>query len=189
VTEDLLAFGSADNCFKTIGNLYSPSSDISKVTASDYVVVFNLQPGTDKADAYQTSCGAACNKSQVSSATALTNEDRIQFASNTFTFESPGRRFFIIEGPVTFACDKTAGTLTRYSGYGIAATQPTPPGGTGTLLANNVNDCSITYDNVVSVANAGAGLVSLWLQLKAQDSRGTTELVSLYHTVHVSNIP
>ena len=191
VTEDLLAFGSADNCFKTIGNLYDPSSGISNVsTTTDYVVVFNLQPGTDKADAYQTSCGSACNKAKITNAVNLTNEDRIEFsAGNTFTFESPGRRFFVIEGPVTYACDKAGGTLTRYSGYAIASAQPTPPGVSAALLANNVNDCSITYDNVAGAANQGAGLVSMWLQLKMQDSRGTDETVSLYHAVHVNNAP
>jgi len=189
-TEDLIAFGSSDNCFKTIGNLYDPASGISNVsTTTDYVVVFNLQPGTDKADAYKTSCGSACNNAKITKAVNLTNEDRIEFsAGNTFTFESPGRRFFIVEGPVTYACDKTAGTLMRFSGYPIAETQ-TPPGVTGARLANNVNDCSITYDNVAGVANLGAGLVSMWLQLKMQDSRGATETVSLYHAVHVNNAP
>jgi MSHA biogenesis protein MshO len=198
VTEDLLVFGASDNCFKTIGNLYNPPAGISAVsTTSDYVVVFNLQPGTDKADAYQTSCGAACNKAKISGKAALANEDRIEFsAGNTFTYESPGRRFYIIEGPVTYACDKTLGKLTRYWGYTITAGQPTPPptlptvgGGSSALLASSVSDCSITYDNVVSVANQGAGLVSMWLQLAMQDTRGTTENVNLYHTVHVSNVP
>src|SRR5690349_17888575 len=61
-TDDPLSFGSADTCFMTIGN----SPNLAQVTTGDYVVVFNLQPGTDKADAYQTSCGSACNKSHTS---------------------------------------------------------------------------------------------------------------------------
>jgi MSHA biogenesis protein MshO len=190
VTEDLLQFGAADTCFKTIGNLYNPAANISQiVNNSDYVVVFNLQPGTDKADAYQTSCGSACNRSQVTGKANLTNEDRIQFNSNTFTYESPGRRFYVIEGPVTYACDKANGTLTRYWGYAISASQPTPPGGSTALLANNVNDCLFTYDNVVSAANMGAGLVSMWLKLRALGSDGAAEDVNLYHAVHVNNVP
>ena len=184
---DTLAFGSADTCFTSIGGIPNRSD----VTANDYVVVFNLQPGTDQADAYQTSCGSVCNKSQISATlpVAGTGGDVIKFASNTFTYESPGRRFFIIEGPVTYACDKAAGTLKRYSGYGISASQPTPPGVSGALLANGVNDCSITYDNIVGVANQGAGLVSMWLQLRMQDSTGSNQDVSLFHSVHVSNVP
>jgi MSHA biogenesis protein MshO len=185
--DDALVFGAADTCFTSIGGIPNRAD----VTASDYVVVFNLQPGTDKADAYQTSCAAACNKSQivVPLPVAGTGGDVIKFSSNTFTHESPGRRFFIIEGPVTYACDKTGGTLTRYSGYGVAATQPTPPGVAGVLLASGVNDCSFTYDNVAGAANQGAGLVSLWLKLRMQGSTGSNEDVNLYHTVHVSNVP
>jgi len=127
---------------------------------------------------------------KITSAVSLTNEDRIEFsAGNTFTYESPGRRFFIVEGPVTYECNKAAGTLSRYAGYGINDTQLTPPGGTPALLASGVSDCSFTYDNVVSVANQGAGLVSMWLQLRMQDSRGNNENVNLYHAVHVSNVP
>lgn len=185
--DDALAFGSADTCFTSIGGILNRAD----VTANDYLVVFNLQPGTDKADAYQTSCGAACNRSQIVTPLPVggTGGDVIKFSSNTFTYESPGRRFFIIEGPVTYACDKSAGTLKRYSGYGIAAAQPTPPGVTGTLLANGVNDCSFTYDNVAGAANQGAGLVSMWLKLRMQDSTGSNEDVNLYHSVHVSNVP
>jgi MSHA biogenesis protein MshO len=185
--DDALKFGAADSCFTSIGGILNRPD----VTANDYVVVFNLQPGADQADAYQTSCGSACNKSQIVTPlpVAGTGGDIIKFSSNTFTYESPGRRFFIIEGPVTYACDKSAGTLKRYSGYGIAASQPTPPGGTGALLANGVNDCSITYDNVAGAANPGAGLVSMWLKLRMLDSTSSTQDVNLYHAVHVSNVP
>lgn len=194
VTEDLLLFGAPDSCFKTIGNLYKTPSDISQIVVNkDYLVVFNLQPGTDKADAYQTSCGTACNKSLIKGRANLTDEDRIELESgttNTFTYESPGRRFYVIEGPVTYACDKSAGTLTRYWDYTIVPGQPTPPtGGSTALLASGVNDCLITYDNVVNSANMGAGLVSMWLKLRMQGSTGTNEDVNLYHAVHVNNVP
>ena len=113
---DVLIIGAADTCFKTLGDVPNITQ---VVTGSDYLVVFNLQPGTDKADAYQTTCGAVCNKSQIAAPlpVAGAGEDRITIASHSFSFESPGRRFFIIEGPVTYACAPaagTAGTLTRY---------------------------------------------------------------------------
>jgi MSHA biogenesis protein MshO len=185
---DVLSFSAADDCFKTIGNLYSPASDISKVVAGDFVVVFNLPPGTPNADAYESAAITGGNKSKVVSATnAGTGEDRIVIESQSFSFESPGRRFFIIEGPVTYACDPAAGTLTRYAGYAIAATQPTPPGVAGALLANGVTaPCTMTYDSSTAV---GAGLLTLALKLRMQDSRGTNEDVSLYHAVHVNNVP
>lgn len=187
VADDVLSFSAADTCFKTIGNLYNPASDITtKVTTNDYVVVFNLQPGTANANAYEF-VGTGGNKSKISAATNFTNEDRITFASNAFTYESPGNRFFIIEGPVTYGC--AGGTLTRYWGYTITATQtPVPPaGGNSAIMATGVTDCTFTYDT--SIAAQGAGLVTMALQLNMQDSRGTTETVSLYHAVHVNNVP
>lgn len=180
--EDVLSFGAADTCFKTLGTLPN-----LPVAASDFLVVFNLTPGTPNADAYQFS-GTGGNKSQVSAVAAGATEDRVTFASHSFPYESPGKRFFIIEGPVTYACNPAAGTLTRYWGYTIAAAQPTPPaGGSGALMASGVTDCSATYET--NVAAQSAGLVTLWLRLSMQDSRGDTESVNLYHTVHVNNVP
>ena len=185
---DVLVFGAADTCFKTIGSF----PNIAQVTTSDYVVVYNLQFGTPNADAYQFA-GTGGNKSLVSSATAGAGQDRINFASNTFTYESPGNRFFIIEGPVSYICAPSAtpgaGTLTRRWGYTISATQPTTTftGGSSALMASGVTACSMTYD--LSVTSQGAGLVTLSLQLSMQDSKGATESVNLYHTVHVNNVP
>lgn len=180
---DVLDFTAADTCFKTIGNI----PNLGQVTASDYLVVFNLQPGTANASAYEFA-GTGGNKSQISATlpVAFAGEDRITITSHAFTFESPGRRFFIIEGPVTYACDPAAGTLRRYSGYAIAPVQPTPPGGAGDLLASGVvTPCNLTYDAI----SAGAGLLTMSLKLRMLDSSGGSEDVTLYHAVHVNNVP
>lgn len=182
---DVLSFSGADTCFKTIGNI----PNLSAVTASDFVVVYNLQPGTPNADAYETA-GTGGNKSQIVAPLpiALPGEDRINITSHAFSFESPGNRFFIIEGPVSYGCDLGTGRLTRYWGYPIAAAQAGPPaGGSSAILATGVTDCSFTYD--ASVTAQGAGLVTMRLQLSMQDSRGDTESVNLYHAVHVNNVP
>jgi MSHA biogenesis protein MshO len=188
-TEDVLKFGLAtESCFKTIGNLYNPRADITtNVTTSDYVVVFNLQPNTPSADAYENGATTGGNKAKISAVSSVADgEDKIEFANNSFTFESPGRRFFIIEGPVTFGCDTTAKTLKRYSGYtGYEAGIQTPPAVSGAILATGVESCEFTY----APAAQGAGLLTLRLQLKTQDSRGTNETVNLYHAVHVNNVP
>jgi MSHA biogenesis protein MshO len=180
---DVLSFAVADTCFKTIGSI----PNIAQVAASDFLVVYNLPPGTPSADAYQFA-GTGGNKSQVVSATAGAGQDRINFASNAFTYESPGNRFFIVEGAVSYVCDPTAGTLTRRWGYAISAAQPTSfTGGSSALVATGVTACSMTYD--ASVTAQGAGLVTMALRLSTQDSRGTTESVNLYHAVHVNNVP
>ena len=118
---DLLTFGTAQTCFSSIGAVLNLSQIVAN---SDRVVVFNLQPGTTSADAYQQT-GVANNNSLVSGAFAGTGagagQDQINFASNTFTYASPGNRFFIVQYPVTYACDTTAHTLTRYWNYTIPA--------------------------------------------------------------------
>ena len=197
--KDVLEFRTADDCFKTIGNLYNPRTDIdnianpNRVTTSDYVVLFNLQPATTDADAYQSGAATGGNKAKITAATSVSaGEDKIEFDSLAFNFESPGRRFFIIEGPVSYGCDTTAKTLTRYWGYtqyGTAESgQQTPPAdGSNAVLATGVTGCEFNYDS--SVAAQGAGLLTMRLQLSMQDSRGDTENVILYHTVHVNNVP
>lgn len=184
--DDVLSFAAADTCFKTIGNI----PNLSSVTANDYAVVYNLQPGTPNASAYEFP-GKGGNKTRILAPlpVALAGEDRINIDSHAFTFESPGNRFFIIEGPVSYICDPVAGTLTRRWGYNIVAAQPTVTftGGSSALMANGVSACSFTYD--ASVTAQGAGLVTMVLQLRMLDSRGDAENVNLYHAVHVNNVP
>jgi MSHA biogenesis protein MshO len=186
-SDDILSFGVADACFRTLGAIPNRSEVVGN---SDYVVVYNLQPGTSSADAYAV-VGTGGNKSLVSSATAgAGGEDKVQFASNTFTYESPGNRFFIIEGPVSYICDPVAGTVTRRWGYtwstGTTATTSFTDG-SNALMASGVTGCSFTYE--ASLTSQGAGLVTLRLQLTTTDSRGSTETATLYHAVHVNNIP
>ncbi|TXF13723.1 hypothetical protein FR698_01040 [Pelomicrobium methylotrophicum] len=65
----------------------------------------------------------------------------------------------------------------------IAAAQPTPPsGGSQALAASDVTGCLITYDG--SIANVRAGLVTLGLTIGRLG-----ESVTLYHAVHVLNLP
>lgn len=187
--DDVLSFGAGDTCFKSIGAV----QNIANVTTSDYVVVYNLQPGTPNADAYQFS-GTGGNKSQISAVTqgtgGNTGQDKLQFASNTFTYESPGNRFFIIEGPVSYVCDPVANTLTRRWGYTWStSTSPTTSftDGSSALMASGVTACTFTYG--ASVTSQGAGLVTLELGISATSSDGTTETAALYHSIHVNNVP
>lgn len=187
--EDVLSFAAVDNCFRTIGTI----ANIGNVAVGDHVVVFNLSPGSPNADYYQL--GAASNKSEISSVgllpTSTTGGHLIKFDDFQFTYESPGRRFFITEGRVTYACE--GGTLRRYWGYTTAtANQPTTTpadfiGGSNAILVQGVSACNFTYSS--SVTSQGAGLVTLELQLTAQTSGGGSESVGLYHAVHVNNVP
>lgn len=160
--------------------------------ATNYVVVYNL--GIAGADAYNANAGSSDNTSPLTGAAAagsLTNENKFNFTAKKFPFPSPSNRFQIIDRPVTYVCTEDAtgasGTLRRYSGYAIQASQPVSisvaPLSTATsaLLAENVSNCDFTYQTGVTERT---GLVTLLLGL-TKDS----ETVQLYSSIHVGNVP
>lgn len=98
-----------------------------------------------------------------------------------FPLSSPGNRFFIVGAPVSYVCAPSAsgGTLTRVTGYGRQASQPTPTG--GNLLADHVSACRVDYQQAVIDQN---GLLYLTLQLSQNG-----ESVSLTHAIQINNVP
>jgi MSHA biogenesis protein MshO len=197
---DILVFGAVDRCFASLTRLPKYADISTAGTRGDYLVVFNLPPGEVlEADAYQ-SVASGRNRTKISAKFTDANHDRIQFddtpgPGHNFTHESPGNRFFIVEGPVSYGC--AGGTLTRYWDYDITSTQGTPPstsppppvGAKSAVIATGVN-CTLTnftYD--ASITAQGAGLVTMHLHLTAPISGGGSDSVSLYHAVHVNNVP
>ena len=181
-TADALNFSSTDTLFDQLGPL-SVLTGQAITISSDSVVIYNLGPGNTNADAY-----AGNNRSVITGtpAGALGNEQRIQIAPKQFPLESPGNRFQVIEGPVSYVCAN--GQLTRYWGYSIQAIQPTAAtlpglGGSSALLATNVGagGCAFDYNPGVT---ARSGLVTLTLIITQAG-----ESVRLYHEVHVTNVP
>ena len=167
-----LQFGTVDAGFDIIG----PALKLSH--ASQQLAWFNLGAGISDADAYtlsnvRTSTSAAGNATSVGiTGAALPN-----------ALQAPPYRVYAIEPPVSYRCDIAAGTLTRYSGYGFNAVQPDPPsGGTSAVLARNVTACAFSF-NAGAVA-ARYALVTLQISLTRDG-----ETVSLYHAVHVDNLP
>lgn len=190
-TEDPLDFGAADSVFDTLGLL--PTTGDQQVQANDSVVIHNL--GIAGADAYDV--GAANpNIAQISAfgAGALANENRITLAAATqFPLESPGRRFFVVAGPVTYACigvgtagGEGLGSLRRWSGYAIQLRGGLPPttlpaGATEAVLANNLSACELQYTALPLLSR---GLVAVRLAITRAN-----ETVTLYYETHVNNVP
>jgi MSHA biogenesis protein MshO len=149
------------------------------------IVIYNLAASGTTANAY-----VGDNRGAYLSNTA----SRITLApAKQFPFSSPGKRFQVVQYPVTYACDPLpagTGELRRYWGYDIQPSQPTPtpaspPAGSGSaqaLLASNVAACSFTY------ATSGAALRTgvVMLSLKIQQSG---ESIQLFQQVHVTNVP
>ena len=161
---------SGDSSFDVIGTMPT-------VTAGNHVVIFNLGAGFSGADAYQSSGN---NRATIVSASATTIT---LTAAKLFPYESPGRRFQIVEHAVTYECDLASGSLRRYWGYGINASQATPPtGGSSALLATKVTDCAFTYDANDLLTRYGT--VSVRLAIAADG-----ESANLHAEAHVANIP
>ena len=178
--EDALDFTGADTCFRSTGTLPNFATIVAN---ADHLVLFNLGPGISGSDAYEFA-GSGGNKSLITATSvAAANENRISFTSITFPFASPGNRFHVISGPVTYVCDPVAGQLRRLSGYAISTAQGTPPGApaANVLVANNLSACAFAY---TSSANERAGVLASTLSLTR-----STETVTLHHETSISNAP
>jgi len=171
--EDILDFTTADSSFDLLGPPVT-------FAAGDQVVVYNL--GIPGADAYEGNSASTHNRRPYAGAVGAPLSNVTITSANALPFASPGHRFQVVDGPVSYVCDLGAGTLRRYSGYAIVPLQAIPPvGGSSALLAENVSGCSFTYQAGVTERS---GLVAIQLAL-TQDG----ETVSLHHEVHVSNVP
>ena len=178
--ENVLQFGVADTCFSSLGALPNLATIVA---GSDSVVVYNLGPGFSSADAY--AAAATNNRSLITGiAAGAGGENVLRFTAHTFALDSPGRRFQVISGPISYICDPVAGTLSSISGYAISAVQQTPPAGTAVLLAKRITACTITYDQ--NVINQRVGVVSI--RLGFSDAVSATA-ANLFQQIQVSNVP
>jgi MSHA biogenesis protein MshO len=168
---NILSFIASDTSFDVIGPMPT-------LAAGNSIVIYNLSPTGTTSNAY-----SGDNRGAYSSNTATT----ITLSpAKLFPFQSPGKRFQVVEYAVTYACDPLpsgAGVLRRYWNYGIVDPQPTPPsGGSNTLLAKNISDCSFTY--ATSSASARTGILQIYLQVEQSG-----EKVRLFQQAHVNNVP
>jgi MSHA biogenesis protein MshO len=167
---DILDFSIQDTSFDVLGNLVNPP------VANDKLVVYNISATGASGNAYAAS---ADNMAGVASATA--NSINLQPPGFQFTHRSPYQRFFVVDEPVTYACE--GGQLNRYAGYAITEPQGAPPAGTPDLVTGGVEvgGCDFRYN---PGASHRAGLVTLELSLTESD-----ETITLLHQVHVVNAP
>ena len=156
-------------------------------STSHYLVIYNV--GVPGADAYSMANVITPAGTQIGiSAGSSANEDLVTLnPAFRFAWGSPGKRLYLVSGPVTYLCDGGAGTLTRYTGYAIGATQPvtaaalTAAGATAARVASDVASCTFTY---TAGTPARTGLATLALQL----ARGG-ERIQLLHQVQAVNAP
>lgn len=165
---DILDFSAADGGFDVLGQLTQVP------TSGDRLVVYNISPTGTTGNAYNVASGNSAVIGAGSTQTHINLDPAFDFSQ-----PSPFQRFFIVDQPVTFACQ--GGNLNRYDGYAVSAVQPTASLSGGALVSANVAGCRFSYD---PGASQRAGLVTLEISLSEAG-----ETVTLLHQIHVVNTP
>jgi MSHA biogenesis protein MshO len=183
----ILDFAAADGSLNVLG----PFTQITKPfsSTSHHLAIYNV--GVPGADAYELANVITPPGTTIAiTADGATGEDRVTLSPPfRFVYPSPTRRVFLVDGPVTYLCDTVAGTLLRYQGYAIAASQTSRDshgellgaGATASLMATQLVGCAFAYTPGTAER---AGLVSLQIAVRAQG-----ESVSLLAQIHVDNVP
>lgn len=175
---DILDFNDpGDQAFEVLGR--TMTFEPTTLTNQNEIVIYNL--GIPGADAYEGNTDSTHNRRTYAGAAGTVSTIQIA-SSRAFPADSPSHRFQVVETPVSYICNLTDGTLTRYWGYTITSAQNVPPApASSALLARNVSACVFTYAPGFTARN---GLVTLRLSITEAG-----ETVTLYHEVHVSNVP
>ena len=180
-----LDFTAADGAFATTVPFSQLTLPWSSSTA--YLSIYNV--GVPGADAYSAANVITPAGSTITiSAGATANENLVTLSpAFRFAYGSPGKRVYLVSGPVSYLCDTRAGTLMRYAGYGIQAAQPMSPavltgaGATAARVAADIGACQFTFSTGTAQRNA---LVTLTMQLTRSG-----ESVQLLREVQLANSP
>lgn len=178
--------------FTTAATEFTTTVPFSQITlpwssTSAYLSIYNV--GVPGANAYALANVITPHGTQISVSAGSTPNAQVVTLSPGFQFSwgSPGNRVYLVSGPVSYLCDTSAATLTRYSGYSIGATQATSAaaltaaGASSGKVAANVSACAFTYA-AGTASRVGMATLSLTLANGAQT-------VQLVHQVHLVNAP
>ncbi len=189
-----LNFNTSSDSFDILGGL--PDYSLVDVTGGsgranclndtvDCLVIYNTGSSVTDFNAYDGDNIAAITAVSYTSMTF----DNSDVPAWSFPAQSPGNRFFVVDGPVSFVCDSSTGELWLYQGYNIMTTQPVTNasfGVGGALLADQVSNCGAATFAYNAGAGVRFGLVVIRVTITAT---GTTESVSLLQQTHVLNTP
>ena len=182
-----LRFAGPDDAFNSVGQFNAIPRPFSSTT--HYLSIYNA--GVPGANAYELAnvITPPGTRIQIDAAGPAGVDQVIVTPAYDFAWESPRQRVFLVEGPVTWLCDPLGGTLSRYSGYAIAANQSARDSdaelvGAGAAVeqvSGDIAGCAFVYAPGISQR---AGLVTMDMSVARQG-----EQVALLHQVHVDNVP
>ncbi|MBL7004639.1 MAG: prepilin-type N-terminal cleavage/methylation domain-containing protein [Gammaproteobacteria bacterium] len=186
--DDILTFA-GDTSFNTLGTFdFINSGD---TLTNHRLVIYNTSTNI-YAEAASNSSSSIITPSttSISVINDAPNEQKVTLsASQTFPFESPNQRFFLINQSIVYVCNVSDGTLYRYTGTTYIANQAnnetdaqlTSNGFSKALVTQNISSCTFTYSQGASSRSA---LVTLEMSLSKK-----SETINLLHEVHVINAP
>jgi MSHA biogenesis protein MshO len=180
-----LDFTQADSGFSTT----VPFSEVALPysSTSSYLAIYNI--GITGANAYATANVITPAGTTITISAGATANAQLVTLSPAFQFSlgSPGKRVYLVSGPVSYLCDTSTGLLTRYSGYTISATQPTSAatltaaGAVSGVVASSVVGCQFTY---AAGTAQRVGMATLLLQMSSGGQQ-----VQLLQQAHLVNAP
>jgi MSHA biogenesis protein MshO len=185
-----LDFTSADTAFATTVPFSQVTLPFS--STSDYLAIYNV--GVPGANAYALANVITPAGTTITiSAGASPNAQQVTMNPGfQFQWGSPGKRVYLVSGPISYLCDLSIGMLTRYTGYAISASQPASDaallaaGASSGRVASGVGGCSFTY---AAGTPARSGMATLALSLTSSAAASTAQTVQLVHQVHLVNAP
>jgi MSHA biogenesis protein MshO len=185
-----LDFTQADGAFATtvpFSQITLPFSSASSCTPACYLSIYNV--GVTGANAYNMDNSITPASTTISIVAGSSANSQLVTLSQPFQFSlgSPGKRVYLVSGPVSYLCDTSTGLLTRYAGYTISATQSTSAtaliaaGATSGVVASNLTVCAFTF---TAGTYERVGMATLLLKMTSNNQQ-----VQLLHQVHLVNAP
>jgi MSHA biogenesis protein MshO len=180
-----LDLSAADGAFAT--TVPFANTTVPFTSTSHYLVVYNI--GVPGANAWDMANVITPAGTQIAISSGSSANEQLVTLTPAFRFSwgSPNKRIYLVQGPVTYLCDTAAGTLTRYSGYTIAATQAVTAsslvsaGATAARVATDVGNCQFSYTDGTAQRT---GLATLGLQIVRSGER-----IQLLQQVQMVNAP
>jgi len=158
-----------------------------------YLSVYPTGPGSGAGDPYTGNnpgvLFAYQSKNFVNNPTRTITRLRMN-GSYLFLRHSPTQRLFIVTQPVSFCI--TADALNRHVDYGFSATQVTPPAGTITRIAEDIqlNDGGVVTPFIYTTGSQQRNaLVAIDLRIMQLDHLGNDNWIRMNHEVQVRNVP
>lgn len=155
-------------------SVYTDTSVTSPITPATTTITAVVHDASSSCATVVATCGTASFRHLMNLSVAH------KFGSN-----SPNQRLFVVTTPVSYLCDTSAGTLTRYDNYAITATQPTTTAAFTALNASSalVTDHISTCNMMTTTSDIkNRGLATLTLGLSDEG-----ETIKLVHQVQLDN--